>query len=530
MPLFSFYEIRRHRFSLLVVTFLLGLVLTKTGFWESASLSLGLPENPYKVSADSLKNQAARAEILAIPIKHQACIGDLCLMPGTTGFGITIEVAAPLASKSREGQDIFSKGYLYMLAAMFAAGLAASLTPCIWPMIPVTVGILGSLSGGGRFKGFLYSLLYVLGISITYSLMGIIAARSGAAFGEFSNHPAVLGVVAVVFLIFGLSMFDLFDIQLSGEFTAKLQRRRHGVPGVLIMGLLAGLVASPCIAPLVASLLAIVAKTGDILLGALGLGAFAWGMGILFIILGTFTGAMSYLPRSGMWMVEVKHLFGLIMVFCSIYFISPVLGKTVTAGTAGLTLILLAAAGAPLSALREEAALSTRFRGGICVAMLAVGVTLLGCLTGEIAGIGLSKVSLSGVGIPATGAAATAKYNADQWRHEIDTALESARSEKRPVIIDFYAEWCAQCKKLDQEVFSSPAFIEAAENFVKIKVDMTEREGSDPAKLAALREKYNVFGYPRVVFLDNTGTMNGELSFDGFMTLDQVLQKMRKAK
>lgn len=270
-------------------------------------------------------------------VTYQACTEKYCLLPQD------IEIDIPFIALSKsdnfgsvnnpiksEFQKAFSKGLFYVFLIVFIAGFLTSLTPCIFPMIPITLAVLGKRSiGTSKLRGFLISLFYVLGIALTYSLLGLLAASTGYLFGSFLGSPIVAGVIALVFVLMALSMFGLYDIQ-PPSFVANMlkQKTQKGFAGAFIAGILAGVVASPCVGPVLISILTFVAQTKNHVLGFFLLFTFALGFGVLFMVLGTFSQLAHKLPKAGAWMNRVKFLFGLVMLGLALYYIYPVLPKT----------------------------------------------------------------------------------------------------------------------------------------------------------------------------------------------------------
>lgn len=203
--------------------------------------------------------------------------------------------------------------------AAFAGGILASMTPCIYPMIPITAGYVGSKNlGGSKARGFMLSLLYVTGMALTYSALGMVAALTGRFFGEFSSHPWTYFVVGNIIILLGLGMLDVFTIPTVG-LTSGAQR--GGFLGVFLLGIASGFVAGPCTAPVMGVLLAYVASTQNVMFGGALLFVFALGMGLLLVLVGTFSGVLAGLPRSGEWMVKVKKLLGFGMIGLGEYFL-----------------------------------------------------------------------------------------------------------------------------------------------------------------------------------------------------------------
>lgn len=214
-----------------------------------------------------------------------------------------------------------SSGSAWVLLACFGAGLASSFTPCIYPLIPVTIGILGSRQSASKGLAFLLTLAYVLGIATTYAALGLLAALTGSLFGEFSANPWLLLGIGAVILALALNMLDVYSIRLGNFGTAAAGERRSGFLSNYAYGLTFGLIASPCTAPPLAAILTWVGSTHSLVAGPLSLFAFSLGMGTVLLIIGTFSSSLTRLPKSGMWMVHVKKAMGVMMVIMAGYFV-----------------------------------------------------------------------------------------------------------------------------------------------------------------------------------------------------------------
>ncbi len=216
--------------------------------------------------------------------------------------------------------EIYLKASIAMsFIAAFFGGVFASFTPCVYPMIPITVSSVGSRNiGGSRLNGFFLSVVYVTGVAVTYAGMGIIAAVTGRLFGEINSNPYAFMFVANIMIVFGLVMLDVIPLPtMSVDISPKI----GGAIGIFLLGAASGLVAGPCTAPILGVLLAYVASTRDILMGGALLFVFAFGMGTLLILVGTFSGVMATLPKSGMWMVRIKKAMGFFMIGLGEYFL-----------------------------------------------------------------------------------------------------------------------------------------------------------------------------------------------------------------
>ncbi len=220
-------------------------------------------------------------------------------------------------------QDQLEAGSAAALAVVFAAGVLTSFTPCVYPMIPVTVTYIGGASAGQRRRGLTLSLVYVLGMALIYAALGIVTALLGKTFGRFTHNPWVYGGVGALILFFGLVMLDFVGLRVPGFFSGvqTAGARRGGYGGALLIGLAAGFVAAPCTAPVLGLLLVYVARTRDVLWGGTLLFVFAAGLGTLLLLVGVFSGLLANLPKAGAWMKWIKNAFGVGMLLVGAWFL-----------------------------------------------------------------------------------------------------------------------------------------------------------------------------------------------------------------
>lgn len=394
--------------------------------------------------------------------------------PAPTPSPVPVPVPAPART-----------GLLLSLFLVFLAGMGASLTPCVYPMIPITMAIVGA-KGSGKARGFALSLMLVLGMAVTYTTLGVLAAKSGAAFGAFAQKPAFLVPVSVLFAAFALSLFGAFEIALPAGLAMKLQGdgSRKGFGGAFLMGLVLGPLSAPCVGPVIGAVLVGIAQQGDVVMGGLQLFVFALGMGVLFLAVGTFSAA---LPKSGDWLTRFKQGMGLVVLGFAAWNVRLVVPDW--ANFAMWTVVMLAGA-AVFGAFEAAAGLVGQLRKGLALLLLALAL-LLGVRTVEA----FLKVDL----LPGGGAAAAKDEHAGWMEQDLEGALARAKAEKKLVLVDIYADWCAQCKELDEKTWPDAAVKQwIAANAVAIRIDTD-------AKRKDLAAKLQIRSYPTVLLLDAEG-------------------------
>lgn len=405
--------------------------------------------------------------------------------------------AAPNPEPSSEFEKfIAERGLATSFIFIFLWGLALNLTPCVYPLIPITTGYFAQQSANGAAKTFSLASVYVLGMALMYSVLGVLAASSGALFGAALQSPTVLIFIALVMLALALSMFGLYEIRVPMALSNFAGGSRSGYFGALFMGLTMGIVAAPCIGPVVLGLLTYVAKSADPVLGFWMFFVLALGLGVPYLILGTFSGLLNNLPRSGTWMVWVKKVFGVIMLALAIYFVQPILPALLKKYLLAGFLLL---GGIYLGFIEAS---QVRAKNFPWIKRLVFAV---------FAGIG---VWLAWPQEPA---------QVSFWKNYDEAVLQSAQREAKPVIIDFTAEWCIACKELEKFTFPHEEVMKRAERFVFVRADLTHISS---APVQEMIKRYNIKGMPTVIFLDAAGQEVAAQRVIGFVDGKNFAQRM----
>jgi thiol:disulfide interchange protein DsbD len=443
-------------------------------------------------------------------VDFQACNDTTCLAPASVAFRIAGEAATgaspgggdalaavPLSEAPKDGGtaaagatkdfgDMLERhGLLLVLLSIFAGGLALNLTPCVYPVIPLTVGYFGRQSSGSKGRLFALAAIYVLGMATMYSILGVVAALSGRLFGSMLQNPWVLTAIAAALVAMALSMFGIWEIRMP---TALMNRAgaRAGVAGAYGMGLFVGVVAAPCIGGFIVGLLAFVAARQDPFLGFLFFFVLSLGLGLPYLFLAAYSGRLARLPRAGEWMEGVKKIFGWILLAMAAYFlrsvVPPPLGKWL------LPLVLVIGA---VAILVTRLGLRWPIKAGAAVVLIAIAIFFV---PRELKG----------------------------WQPYAAQAVGAGR----PAVIDFSADWCLPCLELEKKTFSDPRVAEALSRRALLKADMT-KIGSPEA--LALAERFGILGVPTVIFLDASGKERQDLRLVGFENAERFLERLAKA-
>jgi thioredoxin:protein disulfide reductase len=403
------------------------------------------------------------------------------------------------------GQLSASSFLLFIL--VFAAGFLASLTPCVYPVIPIIMGYVGARSGGRKLKGFTLSLFFVLGLSLVYSLLGVAAAKTGSLIGISFQNPVVVSVIAAIFIVMGLSLAGLFSIPVPAWVSSKVSgSHKNDILGSLLVGGVSAIIAAPCVGPVLIALLSWISQSGNIILGFWLTMVFSLGMSVIFLIAGTFSGVISALPRGGQWMSAVKYFFAALLIAGGIYFLSNIMSSWLTLTVWGIFLITLAVG---LGLFRPQP-------GSTVAQVMARTLIVLVFLIGAI----LFHQGLVFRFFPSGQTAPAANAKSLPWLADLAKARETARAENKWLMIDAWAEWCAACRELDEKTFSRADVQDSLRDFILVKLDLTR--GS--AAKDQLRKELDIIGMPTLIFLDASGKEIDR--FSGFLDGSQFIARL----
>lgn len=425
---------------------------------------------------------------------------------------------APLDVRLGEwiGSAVAQGSVLLAVAIAFAAGVLVSLSPCVYPLIPITIAVFGARESGSAWRGFTLSLAYVVGMAIFYSAFAIVFALLGLASGSLMAMPAVVLSIATLGAVMAASLLGAFEMVIPSSWQTRLSAvGGAGHLGAFLMGLVAGVIAAPCAGPVLVFILALVAQQGSPLLGAALMVSYAFGIGLLFLLLGTFSTLIARMPRSGRWMETARSALGLGMLLASLYIALPHLPP------------LRAYVELPWHGVGVALAL------GLVVVGVAVGALHLSFHDGALAvarklgGVLLVTAGLLGlVGSLREAPVTTETAGQAAWLRDHDAALAQAHAQGKPVLIDFGAEWCVACKEIEKHVFPTPEFQREAGRFVLVAIDCTEL--SD--EVNRLWELYGIRGLPNIVFLDSQGAVVPDVRITSFVDAQHFVAQMRKVR
>lgn len=491
---------------------------------------------------DVAKDAPADTLSIRAVVRYQACDNQKCLLPDSEEVFIPVPVSRPEAAVDLTHADIFdaidfaslttptradsnaalvtgdertgtgtggslasaiaSRGLWFGFVLVFLGGLALNLTPCVYPMIPITVSYFGGQSRGRSRQTVSLALLYLLGMATMYSALGLIAAFTGSLFGAALQNKFVLIAIALVMIGLAMSMFGYYEIRIPEKLAGVAGTAKQGRMGSFLMGLTVGIVAAPCIGPFVLGLLTFVGEQGSLLLGFSLFFVLALGLGLPFVVLAVASGSITRLPKSGEWMEWVRRLFGLVLLAMATYFLRTVIGNHLYYALLGALLVIGGIMLGWVSRVSSSSLLFVALRRFVGVAAPLYGL-YMALAPGHILGRTHTAVSA--------------------WAPYEEAALTRAAADGRPVVIDFSADWCMPCKELEHKTFSQQEVINATRNVVTMKADLTQHGSAD---VRALRKRYDIRGVPTIVFIDAHGKERSDLRAVQFIDKDEFLKRL----
>lgn len=451
-----------------------------------AGRHLELYEGEIRITAKLGRTAAALGAAAPVAVlSYQACNDTVCRPPESVQIPVSFETARSSSghlvkagfndAAAEQIANLVGGGLWVLIPGMILLGLALNLTPCVYPLVSITVAYFGGQAGDNRARKVWLALAYAFGIAITFSVVGASAALSGGLFGAALAQPAVLIAMAAMMTALALSSFGFYQIKIPDSLAAKLGGSGRGAIGALFMGMTMGLVAAPCVGPVVVGLLVFVGSRGDVLLGLSLFFLLAVGLGLPYVVLAVAAGSISALPRSGAWLEWTEHLFGCVLLAMAIYFLQPILPDALErvlmpgfliVATIFLAFIDPAGSGMP----------------SFLVARRVLGAVAVVALIATHLPSGESHQEL-----------AFETFSAE--------AYDRARRGGRPFVIEFSAEWCLPCKEMEERTFTAPAVVAGGAGITFIAVDMTTSTG----QIDRILESFEVFGAPTTLFFGPDG-------------------------
>ncbi|MFH1350516.1 MAG: cytochrome c biogenesis protein CcdA [Pseudomonadota bacterium] len=450
-------------------------------------------------------------------LSYQACSANVCLAPEKIPIRFSVVLVPRGKPTMTINQELFlsipeergaeggflggraKTGFLLTLLSIFLGGLALNLTPCIYPLIPITVSYFSGRSHKILGHKVLHGIFYISGLALTNSILGVSAALSGGMLGTALQNPLALILVAGIMFVLSLSFFGFWEIRIPAVLGRVASRNYGGYPGTFFMGLTLGIVAAPCLGPFILGLLTYVGQKGDPFLGFLYFFVLSIGLGLPLSILGVFSGAIERLPLSGDWMVWVRKFMGWVLVGMAAYIISPLIQYPW--GNPALLAGVAVAGGIHLGWIERTGEGFLRFSRFKRIS----GIILIGA--------GLVYLLFS---LPAREGIVWTPYN--------EMLISEAASKDRPVILDFYADWCGPCVAMEKEVFRDPEVVRLSRNFAPVRVDLTRRLPFQDEIL----KRYGVRGVPTVIFMNREGVEERALRVESLVGRSEFLGKMKR--
>ncbi|MEZ7892329.1 MAG: cytochrome c biogenesis protein CcdA [Candidatus Wallbacteria bacterium] len=508
--------------------------------------------------------------ILPVIVKYQACTDDLCMEPAAKTLEIKLvnklfsenlknglqsgsqEIRTADSIKSAGGTNdsnsksdgtfmaIYKKNFLFAILIAFLWGVVSSLTPCVYPMIPITVAFFGSQNNNGsKLKVFMLSFIFALGIAFSFALLGLVVSSIGIDMGAIMVNPAAMGLVSLILIFFAGSLLELYEIRMPDSIMSKIGQSEQGYLGSLVMGLTMGLVAAPCVGPFAGSLLLFASTVNSAAIGFLMLFFYGIGLGMLFMAVAL---GARFLPKSGLWMVRLKNFFGFVLLWINLYLLQFAFSPAALLFIASIFSVITAVLAGVFSAIKDDSPLSVHFMKAAGFVMIALAIFLLICSALEAGLIkpyndlklllGNYNLSVNSNNLNMNAPGGTSLYGLkshpqfNDWTSNFDGGLKKAAELNKNIIVDFYADWCVPCHQMDKTVFSSEKFKEMTADFIKIKLDCTkpDSEGS------VIKRKFGAPFMPYIIFYDKNGKKLDNYDIKGYTDIETISEIIKNVK
>lgn len=500
----------------------------------------GLIEVPVNIN-----REAGPEQIISLQADYQGCRdGDICYPPQTSTVELTIPAATSSTSDTKpiktssEGrgtttqqseQDVLAKMLLNnpggALFAFFIAGILLAFTPCVFPMVPILSGIIAGQ--GERMttsRAFWLSLVYVLAMAVTYTVAGVLAGLFGQNLQALFQNPWILGFFIAIFIALAFSMFGFFELQLPSRLQTRLteasnQQKGGSLTGVAVMGFLSALIVGPCVAPPLAAALIVIGASGSALLGGAALFALSMGMGVPLILFGVSAGKL--VPKAGPWMDSIKAVFGIALLALAIWMLERIVQGPIILLLWG---VLAVASGVYLGALEsvpQGASGWKRLWKSLGLVLLLLGaIEIIGAASGGDDWMKPLKHMRSG---SVVNSAEHVSFQRIKSLDDLDSAVNRANQSAQPAMLDFYADWCVECIRMERNTFGEPEIQSLFAQIKPLQADVTENDRTDQA----LMQKYGVIGPPAILFFDRQGKEMPAFRLVGYFEADEFANHLQ---
>jgi len=445
--------------------------------------------------------------------------------PLSTQFSFPKKGSVALSEQEGIAAQLASGNVAFVLLSFFGFGLLLSLTPCVFPMIPILSSIIvsqPSVSMGAK-KGFLLSLIYVLAMSLAYTIAGILAALFGANLQVSMQNPWVISLFSAIFVLLALSMFGFYEIKMPNFIQNRVNKKSgeaqaQGVIGIAIMGFLSALIVGPCVAAPLAGALIYIGQSGDALLGGAALFVMSLGMGAPLLLIGTTAGR--YMPRPGVWMQNITAFFGVLLLGVAIWMLSRILPGN---ATMALWMLLVICSSIYFGAL-EPFVSTTRGWQKLLKSFLFI-VLLYGVMLffGLLSGATNPLMPLEKLTLKTTSTQENVTKSVFKKIKNLEELTKTLQTSEQVVMLDFYADWCVNCIEFEQFTFSDPRVKAKLASLMLLQADVTKNSDDDKV----LQKTFNIFGPPAILFFKN-GKEISELRLVGYKNADEFLAHLEK--